>query len=389
MDYQTLKTKVRENLIDTEANDDSAKLAVMDFVRGNLARNLSGDTGLKQSFLQDYRRQRNRLYGYTFSQDLATLQSEMIPLLTEGDQSDAAFEETCALYVQAEVARHVGMDQNNLHESYYRSYVANRLRLLGYEYSGNDTTLKANVRVYMPLHAQRLDADFQAFVDASILRAKDDIESFKAAVDELIKLAKNDIEGTSTQIDAFILNGCIDLQRFITFYQDGQTSVYKADDLDYATEMGRGVIIPPEGAHIREAFIVQTDENGNEISRTACKILPWSGRFDDILCSEGDEDQAKMTASPYGDSVYFMPALVQDEIHLELRWDGIQRSFTDLEEVKFEEDTVEALAAFVRWKHSLKDKEVGNAKLLEQDYTKLRWKLYQSSRRRTSIDPNR
>src|SRR3954469_24847264 len=99
-------------------------------------------------------------------------------LLSDGQRNDTAYTLAVAEYVKAKFKREGDQDLP-LHDSYVRTYVMMRMRLLGYEYAG--TTLEADVKPMISVDAGRN----AAFLTAMVSQAQADIEGLGPMVDGL------------------------------------------------------------------------------------------------------------------------------------------------------------------------------------------------------------
>lgn len=163
-----------------------------------------------------------------------TFQSLVLQILTDAIPSDTTFEIACADFVKAKMARDFDR-QIDRHDSYWKSYMQQRDRLVGYKYAGTSATLATNVNVLLGVDGGRQGA--AAFIASMLTQAQLDIQNRSAQILEYIRL------------------GIIDLQTMVPMYRIGQSTIFTVDDLILVGAASQGLM--PEGAQITDGYYKQ------------------------------------------------------------------------------------------------------------------------------------
>lgn len=145
MSYTWLQFRnaVKVLLSDQTVNDGAAAMAISDFTRARLARDLANDQTAYASAWQDYQGQRRDLLGYTYSGSQSALRLAVRALISDSNISDPIAFKAIAVYVEAMLER----DRGNLpgYEAFLAEWKLQRMRLLGYTFIYTVNGLRAEI----------------------------------------------------------------------------------------------------------------------------------------------------------------------------------------------------------------------------------------------------
>ena len=173
-------------------------------------------------------------------------------------------------------------------------------------------------------------------------------------------------------------NAVVDLQRYITAYQQGHTTTYVAADLTTNEYAMQGNL--PAGAIPHAFYIYSNEEDDDGDPHPACNrnrldFWPWVRR-QELICCPCDIRIYAYSLSPMGKNFVIHPVL-NDDTELLLVWQGLKINFVDADEVPFPEESAEAVAAYVKWRILLEiDKNPSLAKMQFDIYRVARGNLY-------------
>lgn len=158
-------------------------------------------------------------------------------LIVDDDPSDEMAASAGAEYVKAKIAREVDKDLL-LAKSYWESYQAQRLSLLGFVSSYTDPQYSDAVKELLTVDSDR-----------------GGLESFLAAQ---IKNARQDQEGLAPTVENLIRSAVLDLMSHIDNYRIQRRSCYHVDDAVQLGNASRFRI--PDGAAIQDIFYIEDVE---------------------------------------------------------------------------------------------------------------------------------
>ena len=204
---------------------------------------------------------------------------------------------------------------------------------------------------------------------------------FMATVDEHLSVDA-DRRGLEAFRERMMRNAVVDLQRYITAYQQGHTTTYVVADLTLLEYAMQGNL--PTGA-IPHAFYIysnEVDDDGDAhplCNRNRLDFWPWLNR-QSLICCPCDIRLYAYTISPMGKTFIIHPILNADTSLL-LVWQGLKINFVGADTVPFPEEAAEAVAAYVKWRILLEvDKNPALAQVQFGIWKILRGQLYLDER---------
>jgi hypothetical protein len=173
---------------------------------------------------------------------------------------------------------------------------------------------------------------------------------FMATVDEHLSVDA-DRRGLESFRERSMRNAVVDLQRHITAYQQGHTTLYSEADMTTLEYAHLGNL--PAGA-IPHAFYTYTTELDSEgVAHPFCRrnrmdFWPWLQR-QSLICDPCSTRLYAYTISPQGKTFIIHP-LLNTDTRLLLVWQGLKINFAAGDTVPFPEESAEAVAAYVKWR---------------------------------------
>lgn len=173
---------------------------------------------------------------------------------------------------------------------------------------------------------------------------------FMATVDEHLSVDANR-RGLEDFRERTMRNAVVDLQRHITAYQQGHTTLYTSADLTEIEYAHLGNL--PTGAIPHAFFIYSTEVDADGVAHPYCQrnrldFWPWTSR-QQLTCNQYDVRLYAYTISPQGKTFIVHP-LINDDTRLLLVWQGLKINFAGADTVPFPEEAAEAVAAYVKWR---------------------------------------
>lgn len=143
--WSQFKVAVRSMLTERTPTDTGFSEAVATYVKAKIASDVMGDDKLYAIHENRFRSLRRRLIGFQTTVSDATLKSSVRVLISDATASEALFSQAAAYYVQAEIARDLAGDVAS-GDSYRKNYLQLRQKLLGFQSTISDATLRTDVR---------------------------------------------------------------------------------------------------------------------------------------------------------------------------------------------------------------------------------------------------
>lgn len=358
-------------------------------------------------------------------------------LIVDDDASDEMAASAGAEYVKSKIAREVDKDLL-LAKSYWESYQAQRLSLLGYISSYNATAYSEAVKELLTVDSDR--AGLESYLAAQIKNARQDQEGLATTVENLVRSAMLDlmshIDNYRIQrrscyyvADAVQLGNASRLRIpdnaapqdvfYVTDVDELVPGIYvegdlvRSNDRVYKVTLG-GTILEADigdglntgetevvaslgsGCECNSGGILQPTETMGGVSfrylgeyyafRKTVQSWPWQHRtaLEATPVSKAPHLPPSISIDPQGYSFYVWPKLDATH-HYEVMWSGILFDFNDGDTVTFDELAAHAVANYVR-SHLLKmrDDRMG-AQLAAQAYQSQRSLLYANGRERRSM----
>lgn len=194
--------------------------------------------------------------------------------------------------------------------------------------------------------------------------------------------------GLETFRERMMRNAVVDLQRYITAYQEGHTTTYEAADLTTMEYAMQGNL--PTGA-VPHAFYIYSNEEDDDgdahplCNRNRLDFWSWMDR-QTLICCPCEIRLYAYTISPQGKTFIIHPIL-NDDTELLLVWQGLKIDFVDADVVPFPEEAAEAVAAYVKWRILLEvDKNPSLAEVQFGIWKMLRGQLYLDERAKVSAE---
>lgn len=435
----TIKAEAVKFLSDVAPSDDTYVRAIADYTKAFAARDLSGNLEAFNSNYLAYRNQRRKLMGYTTALTDSQVKTKVKELITDLTAGETTATLAVSYFIKAHIAREAQHDQNE-YESYWKRYLEQKARLLGYTITSNAATLRAAVDKLITVDADRsplsdsagyidklieqaqtdissLDtfidrtclqakADilaFNDFITENITQAKADIAGMNEVIDTLIAQARNDIigletyfnswiaqakadiAGSATFIDNIIRQAVIELQEYIPVYREGHETIFNADDV--SQEGGASVGMMPDQAEIQDIYFVTV---GNPCVRGPVFLYNWGNRYD-LVCGNPRSTGSNSFIAIDPQSKQFMVYPKLDDSHyLSMFWDGTKLEFEDEDETPFDEGMVGAVADYLQAELARRApvRDFKLAQTYMATYASKRTQLYLKGRNRVSIKQN-
>lgn len=210
---------------------------------------------------------------------------------------------------------------------------------------------------------------------------------YMAIVDEHLSVDANR-RGLEDFRERMMRNAVVDLQRYITSYQQGHTTTYAVADMTTMENAMLGNM--PIGA-IPHAFYIYSSEVDSEgvahplCNRNRLDFWPWMQR-QQLVCCPCEIRLYAYTLSPQNKTFLIHPILNEDTTLL-LVWQGLKMDFDASDEVPFPEQSCEAVAAYVKWRILLEvDKNPNLANVQYGIWKMLRSALYLEERDKQDAD---
>lgn len=372
----------------------------------------------------------------------AEFQTTVRTLLTNHEPTDELFVEACTSWVKARHAREL-LGNEKLSLSYSNSYNAERVRLVGYIYSGtaNDLNLAVRARLtdaslgdgqvhqtiaeFVKAHlAREVEGDIQAFnswqqsgglrrlrllgqattvVDPAALKVAvreylpvdADRENVQTLIDRLIENAVAELESLGSYVDLLIAQARVELESLRPLVDelirlacmDLQTYVMPYRIGNQTTYTTSEVVVEgyanratlPAEAEIRSAELVTAMDDGS-CGRCDMFEIPFRDVRRRMICAKTCEPL--FSFEPVGRLFYTTPTLELGVTSIMIRWDGIKVAYADDDEVPFEERAADAVASYVKAGLYTAREDRGMKIVHETDYARKRRTLYISGRKR-------
>lgn len=210
---------------------------------------------------------------------------------------------------------------------------------------------------------------------------------YMAVVDEHLSVDANR-RGLEEFRERAMRNAVVNLQRYITAYQQGHTTLYTEADMTTLQYAHLGNL--PSGA-IPHAFYTYTTEVDSEgeahpfCRRNRMDFWTWPNR-QQLICSQWDLRLYAYAISPQGKTFIIHPML-NDDTRLLLVWQGLKINFAAGDTVPFPEESAEAVAAYVKWRILLEvDKNQQLAQAQYAIFKNARGDLYLDEREKLSAE---
>lgn len=334
--------------------------AIAEYLRARIAQELRGDKDGYAIHQNRYTALRRKLCGFLTTRDDATLRADVRLMVSGIVPDDKLFALACSYWVQAHGVGQVNRNQEEA-GAWMGMYRQRRTELLGFTPSfANTAALRAQVEPLLVTSA--LSDNLSAYLDAQLEAAKSDLVGLAQWVNQQIAAAKADLESLHERVEKEIRSAVIGAQELVTVYQIGQVTTLAEDDVTADGLASIGSL--PEQAALREAWMVWPD-GADRRRRRRCTQVAWEGR-DDLLVN-AETSTPLIAIDPYARAFLVAPALVEDEIELDLHWDGVKLDFESTDATPFDEGLAEAVALRVQ---AALAPEFGDAAALAREYTR-------------------
>lgn len=335
-------------LTDRQPDDDLFTEAQAAYVRARMASELAANADLYALHQNRYTALRRKLVGYTTTLEPAAQQTAVRTLITDVVPDNNLFIVACAYWIKAHLTAEIN---RNAAEggNWLGRYKEMRTKLLGYSHSyANLAALEVEVKKLMLVDG--LADNGSTFQTAQLAAAVSDLQGLASWFNAQVAAAAADLTGLRARVLKEIRAGAIELQNFIDAYRVGHTTVFKAEDVTASGAASRGLL--PEQARLREVWVTYPDELGDTSSRRVEAVrIPWELRHTELICGEGD--RALIAYDPGLTNFLVTPALVADEVELEIVYDGLKFDFSYDDTVPFDEGAAVAVRFYVNSKMGL------------------------------------
>lgn len=348
MTWEEFKDAVINRITDKKPDDAAFSEAQAEYVRARLALELDGDNNAYTIHQNRYTSLRRKLAGYLTTLDAAAQRTAVKALVSDMAPDNTTFALACSYWVKAHTVNEVNRNPQEA-GSWMSMYRSTRRRLLGFAHSFADpAALRAAVQPFLAV--DMLSDNLTSFLDAQLAAVVSDLQGLGGWFNQQVTASKADLEGLHDRVEKEIRSAVIILQQHVEIYKKGQDTTYTEGQVTPEGFCSSGAL--PDQAQIREAWIVYPDPD-DEGAATTCRrreavLVPWTDRHAVMLCRECEYPM--IAIDPYGRDFLVSPPLIDGEVELELKWDGLKLSFEDADDTPLDESAADAVALQVQSK---------------------------------------